>query len=152
MTELIIRKATIDDLPFIVGIIENDNVTGSTEDVSAPQGPAYRDAFAAIDADPNQRLLIAELGGEPVGTFQLTYTPGIARKGQWRCTVEGVHVSPAHRNKRIGEKMMTWAENAARERGCGLVQLTSHKTRTDAHRFYERIAYAKSHEGFKKAL
>lgn len=152
MAEIIIRNATADDLPFIIDRIESDGVAGSTEDVSNPQGPAYLAALAAIDADPNQMLLIATLAGEPVGTFQLTFTPGIARKGAWRCTVEAVHVSPTHRNKRIGEKMMNWAAEAARARGCILVQLTSNKQRTDAHRFYERLGFSKSHEGFKLYL
>ena len=152
MSDLVIRNAVLADLPFIVGLIDADNVGGSTEDMSDPQGPAYRAAFDTISADPNQLLLIAELEGAPVGTFQLTFTPGIARKGGWRCTIEGVHVAPDRRNQRIGEKMMDWAVEAAHARGCSLVQLTSNKQRTDAHRFYERIGFSKSHEGFKLSL
>jgi hypothetical protein len=30
-----------------------------------------------------------------------------------------------------------------------MVQLTSNKKRTDAHRFYERLGFSRSHEGFK---
>lgn len=152
MNEIEIRNATLDDLPFIVRRIEADSVAGSHEDVENPQSAAYLAAFEAIDADPNQLLLIAELAGEPVGTFQLTFTPGLSRRGAWRCTVESVHVSPMHRNKRIGEKMMDWAVEAARAKGCALVQLTSNKKRTDAHRFYERIGFSKSHDGFKRYL
>lgn len=149
MSEIVIRNATANDLPFVVNLIEADGMVGSTEDTANPQGPGYMGALAAIDADPNQMLLIAELDGEAVGTFQLTFTPGIARKGAWRCTIEGVHVAPDHRNKRIGETMMTWAVDTARARGCAMAQLTSNKKRTDAHRFYERIGFSKSHEGFK---
>jgi hypothetical protein len=32
------------------------------------------------------------------------------------------------------------------------VQLTSNKQRKDAHRFYERLGFVASHEGFKLAL
>jgi hypothetical protein len=32
------------------------------------------------------------------------------------------------------------------------VQLTSDNTRTDAHRFYERLGFARSHTGFKIQL
>ncbi|WMT85969.1 GNAT family N-acetyltransferase [Pelagibacterium sp. 26DY04] len=152
MSEIAIRNATANDLPFIVGLIEADGMAGPTEDLSKPQGPAYLAALAAIDADPNQMLMVATQDEEPVGTFQLTFTPGIARQGAWRCTVEAVHVSPAHRNKRIGEKMMGWAAETARARGCTMVQLTSNKKRTDAHRFYERLGFSKSHEGFKLYL
>lgn len=152
MSEIMIRNATADDLPFIVDLIEADGMAGPTEDLSNPQGPGYLAALAAIDADPNQMLLVATLNEEPVGTFQLTFTPGIARRGAWRCTVEAVHVAPAHRNKRIGEKMMNWAVQTAGARSCAMVQLTSNKKRTDAHRFYERLGFSKSHEGFKLYL
>ncbi|MAN75985.1 GNAT family N-acetyltransferase [Pelagibacterium flavum] len=152
MSDLTIRSATPDDLPFIVGLIESDGMIGSTEDTENPKGPGYMAAFEAIASDPNQMLLIAELEGASVGTFQLTFTPGIARQGGWRCTIEGVHASPEHRNKRIGEKMMVWAVEKAGERRCAMVQLTSNKKRTDAHRFYERLGFSKSHEGFKLYL
>lgn len=152
MPDITIRNATENDLPFIVSIIETDSVYGSTEDSANPKGPSYLAALAAIDTDPNQMLLIAELEGQPVGTFQLTFTPGIARKGAWRCTIEGVHVSPEHRNRKIGETMMRWAIDTARTRNCALVQLTSNKSRTNAHRFYTRLGFSQSHEGFKLTL
>ncbi|WP_196257870.1 GNAT family N-acetyltransferase [Pelagibacterium limicola] len=147
-----IRPATAEDLAFIVNLIEADGMVGSTEDTANPQGPGYMAALAAIEADPNQLLLIAELDGQPVGTFQLTFTPGISRKGAWRCTIEGVHVSPEHRNKKIGETMMVWAVETARARNCVMVQLTSNKARTNAHRFYNRLGFKQSHEGFKLML
>ena len=40
----------------------------------------------------------------------------------------------------------------ARRRGCALVQLTTDKARTDAHRFYRRLGFVASHEGMKLAL
>lgn len=47
---------------------------------------------------------------------------------------------------------MKRAVDRARLRGCGLVQLTSNKRRTDAHRFYASLGFARSHDGFKLAL
>ncbi|GGA45590.1 GNAT family N-acetyltransferase [Pelagibacterium lentulum] len=150
MTSISLRAATAQDLPFIVRLIHEDAVGGNSAEKPEDAGRgAYAEAFAAINADPNQMLMIAEIDGQPAGTFQLTFTPGIARQGQWRCTIEGVHVDPALRNKGIGAQMMKWALNTARERGCGLVQLTSNKAREDAHRFYRRLGFAQSHEGFK---
>ncbi|MCD7060233.1 GNAT family N-acetyltransferase [Pelagibacterium xiamenense] len=151
MTDLAFRPAALDDLPFIVGLIHEDSVVDSGEDPD-PMARPYRNAFATIAADPNQLLVIAEIDGTPVGTFQLTFTPGIARQGQWRCTIEAVHVAPSHRNKGIGAAMMEWACETAKARGCGLAQLTSNKLRKDAHRFYTRIGFAQTHEGFKRAL
>ena len=37
--------------------------------------------------------------------------------------------------------MMQWAIDEARRRGCALVQLTTDKSRTDAHRFYQRLGF-----------
>lgn len=148
MSRLIYRAATMDDLPFIVDIGTADSVVSMDE---APGGddPRYGAALAAIDADPNQELFVVDFEGETIGTFQLSYTPGIMRRGMWRGTVEGVHVAAAHRNRGYGAEMMRWAIERCRERGCGVVQLTSNKKRVDAHRFYTRLGFEQSHEGFK---
>lgn len=151
MSRLTFRAAIGADLPFIVALGIADSVTPLGDDPDAAD-PAYAAALAAIDADPNQELFVAELGGERVGTFQLTYTPGLMRLGMWRGTIEGVHVIPARRSQGIGGEMMRWAIKRCRERGCGVVQLTSNKQRTDAHRFYSRLGFAQSHEGFKLYL
>jgi GNAT superfamily N-acetyltransferase len=71
------------------------------------------------------------------------------RRGMWRGMIEVVHVDAGHRSRGLGSQMMEWALARCRERGCGMVQLTSNKQRTDAHRFYERLGFLKSHEGFK---
>ncbi|WP_417583002.1 GNAT family N-acetyltransferase [Pelagibacterium sp.] len=149
MPVLSIRDATRSDLCFIIGLIAHDTVLDLIDDPAQADGDDYAAAFQAIDSDPNQHLLVAEIDCTPVGTFQLTFTLGIFRRGAWRCTIEGVHVSSEHRNKRIGEAMMVWAIERARERRCSMVQLTSNKKRTDAHRFYERLGFSRSHEGFK---
>ena len=150
MTELAYRRATAADLPFLVHLMTIDDVSGRlVDDPDNPADPLYAEALAVIDADPNQELIIAELGGEPVGTFQLTFLPGIMRRGMWRGLIEAVHISPAHRNKGLGSQMIARAVARARERGCGVVQLTSNKKRLDAHRFYRRLGFHQSHEGFK---
>jgi hypothetical protein len=48
--------------------------------------------------------------------------------------------------------MIGWAAQEARRRACSLVQLTTDKSRTDAHRFYERLGFVASHEGLKLEL
>ena len=146
------RAATAADLGFIIRLLVDDSVTPHGDDPNHPEDPRYLAALAAIDADPNQMLRIAEAAGERVGTLQLTFIPGIGRHGSWRCLVEQVHVIPAARNRGYGGQMMRWAIDTARARGCGLVQLTSNKQRRDAHRFYERLGFARSHEGFKYYL
>ena len=134
MTDLAFRHATKADLPFMVHLITIDDVATSTDDWADANAPHYEQALAAIAADPNQAVYIAELDGVPVGTFQLTFIPGIMRRGMWRGLIESVHVSPEHRNKGLGKDMMGWAIEQCRAHGCGMVQLTSNKQRVDAHR------------------
>ena len=146
------RRATSTDLPFIIGLIDADSVTPSGEDVANANSAAYEDALAIVSADPNQLLLMAERNGERIGTFQLTFIPGVGRQGMWRCLVEAVHVAPEHRNKGYGRQMIAHAIEVCRDRGCGMLQLTSNKGRVDAHRFYRSLGFQQSHEGFKLYL
>jgi len=113
---------------------------------------AYEQAFRAIDADPAHLLLVAESDGQVVGTMQLSFLPGLARRGALRAQIEAVRVAESTRGSGLGAGMMTWAIDEARRRGCALVQLTSDKSRTDAHRFYERLGFVASHEGMKLRL
>jgi GNAT superfamily N-acetyltransferase len=87
-----------------------------------------------------------------VGTFQLTFIPNLTGRGALRVKVESVKVGEALRSRGIGAQMMAFAEEIARARGARLLELTSNGTRLDAHRFYERLGYERSHFGFKKKL
>ncbi len=113
---------------------------------------AYQRAFRAIDRDPGQLLVVAEAGRDVVATMQLSFIPGLARRGAWRAQIEAVRVGRACRGHGLGAAMFGWAIDEARRRGCALVQLTTDKSRTSAHRFYERLGFVASHEGMKLAL
>ncbi len=117
-----------------------------------PDSPGTLAAFTAIAADPNHRLIVAERDGEVVGTLQFSFLPGLANNGMWRGQLENVHIRADQRGKGLGGEMVAWAVARCRERGCAVVQLTSNKLRSDAHRFYERLGFVKSHEGFKLKL
>jgi GNAT superfamily N-acetyltransferase len=143
------RNATVADLPLILTLIVEDSVISTGDDPAHGMNAEYTAALAAIDADPNNEMIVVEEDGTPVGCFQLTYLPGLMRRGAWRGMIEAVHVAESHRNRGLGSAMMQWALDRCRERGCAMVQLTSNKLRTDAHRFYERLGFKRSHEGFK---
>jgi GNAT superfamily N-acetyltransferase len=143
------RTARREDVPAIVALLVDDPISASRDTVP---GLDYDVAFAAIDADPRNELIVVEADGVIVGTMQLTFIPGLSRRGAERAQVEGVRVASQYRSQGIGRKMMDWAAERARERGCALVQLTSDKARTDAHRFYSSLGYEASHEGFKLRL
>jgi len=128
----------------------NDAKMGNVpEHLEDPLPRVYHDAFARIDADPNQLLVVGEIDGRIVASLQLTFIPGIAHQGAWRAQVEAVRVARALRGRRIGEAMMRHVIALARERGCDRMQLTTNKARDDAHRFYRRLGFVASHEGMK---
>lgn len=149
---VVLRQAREGDLPAIIGLLAAD-VLGATRD-ALPAGDLapYQRAFRAIDADPAHLLIVAEAGGEVVATLQLSFLPGLARRGALRAQVEAVRVREDYQGGGLGAAIMTWVIDEARRRGCALVQLTSDKTRTRAHRFYERLGFIASHEGMKLAL
>jgi GNAT superfamily N-acetyltransferase len=148
--EVVIRRATGSDVPAIVALLADDELGAAREspDDLAP----YRRAFELIDADAGELLVVADRGGEIVGTLQLSLLPGLARQGALRAQIEAVRVARGERGNKLGQRLIRWAIDQARARGCALVQLTSDKTRTDAHRFYERLGFTASHEGFKLKL
>lgn len=145
-----IRHATIDDVPVIVAMLADDPL-GATRESPGDMAP-YLAAFERIADDPRQHLFIAERDGQPVGTFQLTIFNGLSRRGTTRAQIESVRVHRGMRGAGLGGELIRWAIEAARQQGAGLVQLTSDASRTDAHRFYERLGFVNSHAGFKLAL
>ena len=148
-----LRPARIDDVRAIVELLAADQLGATRDGADDDEGlEPYRRAFEAIDADPAQLLLVADSGGEIVATMQLSFLPGLARRGALRAQIEAVRVRVDQRGSGLGGELMIWAIEEARRRGCALVQLTSDKRRTDAHRFYERLGFVASHEGFKLAL
>jgi GNAT superfamily N-acetyltransferase len=145
-----LRRARRGDLPRILALLADDQLGAVRE--SADDPAPYERAFDAIDADPAHLLVVGELNGEVVATFQVSYIPGLSRKGSWRSQIEAVRVSGELRGQGVGALMIQWAIDQARERGCSLVQLTTDKSRVAAHRFYERLGFVASHEGMKLKL
>jgi GNAT superfamily N-acetyltransferase len=149
-SDLTFRCATLADLPAIVALLANDPLGARREKHVHPLPDSYADAFAAIDRDPNNELVVVE--SEPrrvIGVLQLTFIPNITYQGGWRALVEGVRVAAEYRSGGVGEKLFRWAIQRARDRGCHMVQLTSDKARPDAIRFYEKLGFVASHEGMK---
>lgn len=149
---MLIRKATAADLPAIIALLADDELGKTREDASVPPNPSYVAAFAAINADPNQFMAVAEANGKVVGCLQLTFIPGLSRKGMWRGQIESVRVARSQRGSGLGHKLFQWAIEQCRGRGCGLVQLTTDKARKDAKRFYEDLGFVAQHEGMKLSL
>ncbi|HLH45982.1 MAG TPA: GNAT family N-acetyltransferase [Acidimicrobiales bacterium] len=148
-----VRRARRSDVPAIVALIADDPLGRTRDGADGPGGLGpYLAGFERVAADPNQLLVVAVAAGEVVGTLQLSLLPGVARRGAVRAQIEAVRIGAGHRSHGLGGALVRWAVEEARRRGCALVQLTSDKRRPDAHRFYERLGFVATHEGFKLDL
>jgi GNAT superfamily N-acetyltransferase len=147
-----LRDARRSEVPAIVAMLADDMLGSSREVTGEPLPESYYKAFDALARDPNNRLLIAELEGEIVGTLQITFIHGLSRQGAKRALLEAVRVAAPYRGRGIGEEIVRAAIEIARQENCAMVQLTTDKSRKDAHRFYERLGFEASHEGMKLTL
>lgn len=146
------RKAVREDLPAIVALLLDDELGSTRESGSATLDPRYPAAFARIEADPNQYLMVVELNGEIASTCHLTVMPSLTFAGSTRMQIEAVRVAAALRGEKIGEWMMRAALEYAKSHNARLVQLTTNKQRPRAKQFYERLGFEASHEGMKFLL
>ncbi len=150
MGDLEIRAATPDDLPAIVAMLADDPLGAQRE--SPDDLTPYRNALERLAADPNQHVVVAVREGRVIGTLQLTIIPGLSHRGATRALIEAVRIHADERGSGLGSRLIEWAIDTSRRLDCQMVQLTSDKARTDAHRFYERLGFTASHEGFKLRL
>lgn len=149
---LIFRRATHADLPVIIGLYADDDRGGHGDGWNDANRPAYEAAFAEINANPRDALMVIEQDGVVVGTFLLTLLPGLTGRATRRLQLRSVEVAAPLRSRGIGARMLAFVEEYAKLNGATLIELTSNNTRSDAHRFYERNGYTKSHSGFKKKV
>ena len=152
LPEIEFRTARRDELAAIVALIADDGLGRARELAGGAPDPAYRVAFDAIAADPNQRMAVAVLAGEIIGYIQISFIPGLSRRGAWRGQLESVRIGSIHRGRGFGAQFFRWAIEQCRMRGCALVQLTTDQNRADALRFYERLGFVPSHHGLKLGL
>ncbi|KIO77528.1 GNAT family acetyltransferase [Pedobacter lusitanus] len=150
LTGLTFRLATPEDLPEIISMLADDKLGAAREKKGL--SVKYLQAFEKIQQDPNQELTIAELNGDKVATFQLTFIQYLTYEGGLRAQVEAVRTHSAYRGQGIGTRVFEYAINRAIEKGCHLIQLTSDKKRPDAIRFYEKLGFRCTHEGMKLKL
>ena len=149
---MIFRKATPNDLNYIVELLANDRLGNKREKFQLPLPKSYIDAFENINKDPNQELMVAEESNEIIGTLQLSFIQYLTYQGGMRAQIEAVRIRADQRGKGFGERLFDWAIKRAKERGAHVLQLTTDKQRPEALRFYEKLGFISSHEGMKRHL
>ncbi|MEU9703403.1 GNAT family N-acetyltransferase [Streptomyces sp. NPDC047981] len=155
---MLLRPATRAELPAVLALLADEERVVDPASVLVTE--AYERAFAAIEDDPRNEMLVLVDEGEGegedddvvVGCLQATYIPGLGKGGAERALIEAVRIRADRRGGGLGRELMCRAVERARGRGCALVQLTSDKRRSEAHRFYASLGFARSHDGFKLAL
>ena len=152
MAGLTFRRAIRADLPAVIALLADDMLGRSREVTGGEVDRRYLAGFDAIEANPNDMLAVAELDGRVVGCLQLTFLAGVSHLGAWRGHVEGVRIASDLRGSGIGRRMMQWAIERCRAKGCRTVQLTTNAVRADAQRFYRSLGFAASHVGMKLTL
>ena len=150
--EVIFRVATRADLPSIVRLLADDDLGSQRERNEDPVPESYYYAYEEIHKDSNHELIVAELDGEMIGTLHLMFLPSISFQGGLRAQIESVRIDTRYQNRGIGSEIMKWTIERAKVRGAHIVQLTTHKSRADAHRFYERLGFKGTHLGMKLSL
>lgn len=150
--DIVFRIARRQDVAAIVRMLADDELGSQREHYTEPLPESYYAAFEQIEHDPNHELIVAESSGKVIGTLHLMFLRSLSYQGGLRAQVESVRVDRKCQNQGIGSKMMMWAIERARERGAHIVQLTTHQSRADAHRFYERLGFKGSHLGMKLGL
>ncbi|MDP5305740.1 GNAT family N-acetyltransferase [Paracoccus spongiarum] len=145
----VFRPALRADVPAIIALLADD-VLGRAREATDPA--PYLAAFEAMQAEAGNLLIVAEIAGEVAACYQITFISGLSLSASRRAQVEGVRVLAALRGMGLGAALMRDAEARARDAGCRLIQFTTNRARTDAHRFYERMGFTPSHIGYKKPL
>jgi GNAT superfamily N-acetyltransferase len=151
-SDVSVRPATRADLPAIVRLLANDPLGRYREDPVEPLPRSYEQAFEEIDRDPRHELVVLEGRDGVIGTLQLSILTNLSYQGGRRAQIEAVRIDYRLRGQGMGERLLEWAIDRARQHDCCLVQLTTDARRPDARRFYERLGFEASHTGLKLQL
>lgn len=146
---VVFREGAREDIPAIIALLRDDVLGQGRE---ATDLAIYEAAFDAIEREPGNCVIVGEVDGRVVATYQLTLISNLSLTATRRAQIEAVRVAEDCRGQGIGAALLDDAETRARAEGAGLLQFTSNRARDRAHDFYERAGFVPSHVGFKKRL
>lgn len=143
------RPAQAADVAAVVALLGDDMLgRGREGSALAP----YLAAFRAMQAEGANHLIVGTIGAYVIACYQITFISGLSLSATRRAQIEGVRVARDLRGQGVGAALIGDAEARARAAGCTLIQFTTNKVRTEAHRFYDRLGFTASHIGYKKYL
>jgi len=136
--DLIIRKATLDDVKNILNIYAEALDNGKVITVEKAQ-----EIFLKQQQYPDYQVFVAVHEQQTVGTFALLIMENMAHNGTPSAVVEDVGILPSMQGKGIGKLMMEFALKYSKEKGCYKMSLSSNLRREKAHQFYESLGFNK---------
>jgi GNAT superfamily N-acetyltransferase len=140
---MIIRSAQSEDVDALANLMAELGYPTSSEQM--------RRRFKAISHDASNGTLVAEREGKVLGMVGLRIERSYGSDDSY-VQIRDFVVGSEHRGKGVGRTLLSAAEDWARRRGARDVMLTTHKRRTDAHRFYRSMGYEATGYRFYKAL
>lgn len=129
---LAVRQALPADAARIADLMTQLGYPATSRDIT--------DRLAYWLPDPMSLILVAENGGRVIGCLSLHAIPYLERTGRW-ARIESLAVDESARGTGTGRALVAAAEDAARRWNCLAVEVTSSRTRADAHAFYKRLGF-----------
>lgn len=143
MIDIVLRPATLDDIPALTGLTAELGYPDREEEV--------RRRFESVSEQPAHKVVVAERDAKVVGLMSfhaLDLLYGIGKLAR----ITALVVTASQRSAGIGKMLVAKAEELAREAGCTRIELTSNNRRVEAHKFYESLGYEVSHKRFTKVI
>jgi GNAT superfamily N-acetyltransferase len=129
---VLVRKARGDDVDALVPLFAEWGHPQSAVAIAAQ--------LAEWEAIPCGEVLVAEIENEVAGLVAVVAVPHLARPGRF-ARLGGLVVAAGHRRRGVGRVLMEVAEERARAWGCDRLELTSSRSRSEAHAFYPALGY-----------
>ncbi|MGX5852035.1 GNAT family N-acetyltransferase [Dyadobacter jiangsuensis] len=106
--------------------------------------PGFDAAFHRNVANPNISYFLAELDGKPIGIVSCHIQP-LLHHAALVSEIQEMYVEPEYRSQQVGKALMERVTAFAKGEGAIQMEVTSRATREQAHRFYQREGFEKSH-------
>ena len=120
---------------------DTDAVVGLLAELGHPDQSGVAERITAWNEDPTSEVTVVEDGsGDLVGLVAVSVAPSFHRAAPVAVVVSLV-VSSRARGGGVGRALMDVVERFARASGAANIQLSSRRTRPEAHAFYRRLGF-----------
>ncbi|WP_085950697.1 GNAT family N-acetyltransferase [Fibrella aestuarina] len=126
-----LRPATSDDLPFVYESLCD------LEETTLPY-PAFERIYHANLSNSAVRYVLAEADNVPVG-FASCHVQLLLHHAGPVAEIQELYVRPDYRSQGVGQQLIEWFMDEARQAGWVHLEVTSNRKRQRTHAFYERL-------------